>query len=172
MPTFTLIGSPVTVGAGGASSIDFTSIPSTYTDLVLKVSARSNTSSTLDTMLMYLNNNQSITYSWRFLRGDGSGASSSNSTSATGVFTGLIDAANNTASVFANSEIYIPNYLSTNNKSISVDSVHEQNGTTAYSELIAGLAPLTSAINRVTLVLASGSFVQYSTAYLYGVSNA
>ena len=38
--TYTLISS-VTVGSGGAASIEFTSIPSTYTDLVLKLSARS-----------------------------------------------------------------------------------------------------------------------------------
>ena len=37
--TFQLISS-TTVGAGGASSIDFTSIPSTYTDLVIKWSGR------------------------------------------------------------------------------------------------------------------------------------
>ena len=38
--TFTLIASS-TVGAGGASSIDFTSIPSTFTDLCLEASLRS-----------------------------------------------------------------------------------------------------------------------------------
>ena len=37
--TFTKIAS-VTVGSGGASSIDFTSIPSTYTDLCVKLSTR------------------------------------------------------------------------------------------------------------------------------------
>ena len=37
--TYTLISS-VTVGAGGASSIDFTSIPATYTDLLVKFSLR------------------------------------------------------------------------------------------------------------------------------------
>ena len=33
--TYTLISS-VTVGSGGAANIEFTSIPSTYTDLLLK----------------------------------------------------------------------------------------------------------------------------------------
>ena len=40
MATFTKIAS-ATVGSGGASSIEFTSIPSTYTDLVIKLSMRS-----------------------------------------------------------------------------------------------------------------------------------
>jgi hypothetical protein len=39
--TYTAIKT-VTVGSGGAANIDFTSIPQTYTDLVLKVSARMN----------------------------------------------------------------------------------------------------------------------------------
>ena len=37
--TFTQIAS-VTVGSGGAASIDFTSIPSTYTDLCIKTSIK------------------------------------------------------------------------------------------------------------------------------------
>jgi hypothetical protein len=35
----------VEVGSGGAADIEFTSIPGTYTDLVVKVSARSTSSS-------------------------------------------------------------------------------------------------------------------------------
>ena len=37
MATFTQIGSAVVVGSGGAATIDFTSIPSTYTDLLIKL---------------------------------------------------------------------------------------------------------------------------------------
>ena len=44
----------VTVGSGGASSIDFTSIPQTYTDLVIKTSARNTSTSTT----MYLEFNE------------------------------------------------------------------------------------------------------------------
>ena len=34
----------VTVGSGGAANITFSNIPQTYTDLVIKISARSNRS--------------------------------------------------------------------------------------------------------------------------------
>ena len=37
--TFTKIAS-VSVGSGGAATMSFTSIPSTYTDIVVKLSAR------------------------------------------------------------------------------------------------------------------------------------
>ena len=154
-----------------AASVTFDNLPTSgYTDLKIVASARGTSSSTLDVMQMYFNGNQSITYSWRFLRGDGSSATSSSSTSANGVFVGLTDAANNTASTFSNTEIYIPNYRSTSNKSISVDSVHEQNGTTAYTELIAGLAPLTSAITSATIFPSGASFVANSTFSLYGIA--
>ena len=56
--TFTLIASS-TVGAGGASSIDFTSIPSTYTDLCLKVSARSTATDTNVNMYVKFNGSTS-----------------------------------------------------------------------------------------------------------------
>ena len=54
--TFTLIASS-TVGAGGASSIDFTSIPSTYTDLVIKASLRSDRNTGSATYLTITFNN-------------------------------------------------------------------------------------------------------------------
>ena len=49
--TYTLISS-VTVGSGGASSIDFTSIPATYTDLCLVWSGRS-AGSDVDTKITF-----------------------------------------------------------------------------------------------------------------------
>jgi hypothetical protein len=75
-----------------------------------------------------------------------------------------------TASSFSSGEIYIPNYAGSTNKSYSIDSVTEQNATGALAELIAGLWSQTAAITQITL--SSSNFQQYSTAYLYGVSNA
>jgi hypothetical protein len=78
-----------------------------------------------------------------------------------------------TASVFGDTEIYFPNYASANLKAYSVNSVTEHNGTTAYINIIAGSWSGTSAINRITVSPALGtSFMQHSSAYLYGISNA
>ena len=57
--TYVQIGSTVTVGVSGAASIDFSSIPSTYTDLVLKVSGRSNRVDTVDTIVVKPNGSTS-----------------------------------------------------------------------------------------------------------------
>lgn len=170
MATYTLISS-VTVGSGGAASIDFTSIPATYTDLVLKLSTRSTSTDPARASVLYTMkfNNTSTTYTGRTLRGNGTIASSFS-----GGFYGYTAASNFTASTFDNTDIYIPNYAGSNQKSFSIDNSDEQNVATYDSilALIAGLWDGTSAINRITFTLGYGNFAQYSSIYLYGISNA
>lgn len=167
MATFTQIGSAVTVGSGGAASIDFSSIPSTYTDLVLKVSLR--LSAAADWCSMTLNGS-SANFSGRELYGSGSSAASYTRT--TNQFIVLANQSGYTASTFSNGEFYFPNYAGSTNKSFSVDQVQETNATAANMMLDAFLWSNTAAINQITITPSAGSFVQYSTAYLYGVSNA
>jgi hypothetical protein len=169
--TYTLISS-VTVGAGGAANIDFTSIPQTYTDLLLKVSARSTAAPgvAVDNLLAQYNGVTSSSYSEKGLGGNGSTAYSQ-SYSRTVVGFGLLNSSNSTANTFGNSEIYIPNYAGSNNKSSSADGVTENNATASWVEMDAGLFSNTAAITSIKLSC-SGNFVQYSTAYLYGISNA
>jgi len=166
--TFELIASS-TVGAGGASSIDFTSIPSTYTDLVLKVSARGSAGGPNGLFIAF--NGSTSNFTGKYLQGAGTGTPSSSSLAR---YIGTEVAPTFTANTFGNAEVYIPNYASSNNKSFSADAVSENNATEAYATLAAGLWSITTAINQVTLTISSGSsnFVQYSTAYLYGVKNA
>ena len=173
--TFELIASS-TVGAGGALTIDFSSIPSTFTDLCVLVSAR-NALDVQGDMGLRLNANSGANYSRRTLLGTGTGAASGSSSGDTlltraGVATGT----DCTASTFCNSTIYIPNYAGSTNKSISIDSVTENNATLAYAQMVAGLWSQTAAINQITLYVNSANllntFAQYSTAYLYGVKNA
>lgn len=174
--TFELIASS-TVGSGGASSIDFTSIPSTYTDLVVKCSLRDGISGSAQTaLLVYFNtDNGTSSYDYKTLRGSGSAASSFGGSGYAGCYAGQYDGNTATSSTFSSTEIYIPNYAGSQKKSLSIDSVQENNATAAFAELIAGLwsaAGGTAAINAVHVVPQVGNFVQYSTAYLYGVKNA
>ena len=165
--TFELIASS-TVGAGGAASIDFTSIPSTYTDLCLQISLRTTAASTFYTTYMALNNS-SASFSGIILGGTGSAATTGTTTQSVGPVGG----GGTTASTFTNGSIYIPNYASSNYKSYSWDTVLENNATAARTYMGAGLWSNTAAINRITLsVDTSDNFAQYSTAYLYGVKNA
>jgi len=166
--TFELISS-VTVGAGGAASITFSSIASTYTDLCLKLSARATGTGTAKSVLISYNGSTS-SFTSRFLEGNGSSAASYTSPAQ---FIGNFTGGGATASTFGSLEIYVPNYAGSANKSASSDAVTENNATGAYSDLTASLWSNTAAITSITLTPETGfNFDQYSTAYLYGVKNA
>ncbi len=166
----TLISS-VTVGAGGASTINFTSIPTdgTYTDLCVLVSGRSTDAN------MYLgikfNNSATSDYSRLFLFADGSSPQSGSVTGATSMTaSGLNNRSDQTANTFGSTQYYIPNYALTRAKSVSADAVTENNSATSYLVISAGLRTTTDAITSITLTPGYGNFAQYSTAYLYGLT--
>lgn len=164
--TFTLIEAKTL--STTAVSVTFTSIPSTYTDLVLKISARNNENSTAAGNYYTIGFNGSTTsYSNRFLRGDGSAASSGSFAQYAGNSTNVL----NTSGTFSNDEIYIPNYAGSTNKTYSSDSVVENNATAAFATLNAGLWSDTTAITSIKIESGGGSwsFVAGSTFYLYGI---
>jgi hypothetical protein len=168
--TFELIQA-YTVGSGGQSSIDFNTIPSTYTDLCFKISVRITRSGYVGDILNISFNGASTSESSRRIEGAGSGSATSASNALLLAYQGSTTDA--TASTFGNGELYIPNYAGSTNKSASNDGVSENNGTTAYAGLTANLWSSTAAINQVTFTPDGGSnFVQYSTIYCYGVKNA
>lgn len=174
--TFQLIASS-TVGSGGAASIDFTSIPSTYTDLCVKYSLRSNsTSGNFEYVLMRFNGSSASNYTSRSLGSAGSSVYSGTRASQTELWTGTssfgANDANDTANTFGNGELYIPNYLSSNAKSVSVDAVSEQNATGNNMGISAGIWSLTSAITSISIFPLSGSWVQHSSISLYGIKNS
>jgi hypothetical protein len=171
--TFVKIAS-VSVGSGGAANIDFTSIPSTYTDLCIKVSARTNGSTANNWQSGALTFNGSTSgYSGILLAGRGDlSAVSITSTTSNIEFAFYSSDAGTTASTFASNDIYVPNYAGSNNKSVSSDIAEEDNAARALAGICAGLWSNSAAINRVTLTSNNGSFVQYSTATLYGIKNS
>jgi hypothetical protein len=168
MPNTFIKIAAVTVGSGGASSIDFTSIPSTYTDLCVKISARGTSSFASNGHFYAITlNNLTSNRTQRFLQGDGSGTASGSSSS----FTSYMDPSDYTASTFANNEMYITNYAGSTNKSMSLDVVTENNATASFAAFYAQLWSNAAAIDRVTLTPNAGNFAQYSTAILYGIKN-
>lgn len=163
----------VTVGSGGAANIILSSIPATYDDLALHVSARSTrTPSVVDSVIPYFNTDTaSLTnYTMRTAYAAGSGTPVSDTIKRGG----LISTNGATTSTFGSIFFYIPNYRVNANKSVSIDGVSENNATEAYTGLTAMVWASTEAITTITLVMeASGSnFVQHSTATLYGISKS
>jgi hypothetical protein len=169
--TYTLIQA-VTVGSGGAANIEFTSIPATYTDLVVLTSLRGTASAVSVSGQLQFNSSTSG-YGLKYLTGSGTSASSGDFGATTSlIYLGDIPAATGTTSTFANVLVYVPNYAGSNNKSISVDGVEERNNAAAYATLVAAKWDNASAITSVKLYPSSANWVQYSTAYLYGISSS
>jgi len=160
--TMTLV-STVTVGAGGAASIEWTGIPGSATDLLLVVSARSSSTSQYFTLRL---NGSTANFSQKDLSGNGSTAASSGDTA---VSVGAVQSGY-TANTFSNTSLYIPNYAGSTNKSISVDYVSENNATATFMNIQAGLWSNTAAITTLTIAHSSQTFVQYSTASLYTIT--
>jgi len=172
--TYTLIASS-TVGSGGAASIDFTSIPQTYTDLKLVVSARAVANGDTFSHLKITFNGSTTGYTNKRITSNGSSAGSGSDGTDSIYQKYGINGSASTASTFGNLEIYIPNYTSSNNKSTSSDSVTENNATEAWTDLNAGLLSNTAAITSIKLQTTYASvenFAQYTTAYLYGIKNS
>ena len=162
--TYTLIEAKTL--SSSTASVTFSTIPATYTDLLVKISARNTAASGL---VYYSFNGNASSRTARLLYGDGSAASSVTYNN-TDPRVMIMNESGYTASSFSNGEMYIPNYTGSNNKSWSSDSVQETNATTAYSYLLAGLWSNTAAITSITFSTFTGNFAANSTFYLYGVA--
>jgi hypothetical protein len=158
--------STVTVGNGGVSSISFTGIPQTYTDLIISLSTRASAAS--DSVGLRFNGDSSSNYPYRYILGNGATVSASAATT-TYTLGGRQPESTFTANTFGSAFFYIPNYTSSNYKSVSIEGVSENNATTAMAQLTGALWNNTSPISSILIVPGSGNFVQYSTATLYGI---
>ena len=160
--------STVTVGSGGAASIQFTNIPQTGKDLLVLVSGRTNTNSSTGSIVMDLNGNTTnANYPMKAMTGTGSSILNDGSAQRTPI---EIAGNTSTANTFGNGLAYISNYTSTTNKSISVDSVGENNATSARQTILAASFTTSSAITSITLNGAGDTIAQHSTASLYIIS--
>lgn len=160
--------STVTVGAGGAASIQFTGIPATGKDLLLLCSLRDTNAAIVSSSIIQFNSDTSAgNYSDRSLIGTGSSVLSV-SMSYGFSYTPGADATSNT---FSNLSYYVSNYASTVAKSGSMDSVQEHNDTSGRQFLQGTRWSGTSAITSMQIRPNNASnFAQHSTASLYLIS--
>ena len=148
-----------------AASIEFTSIPQTFTDLVVWVSTRDTTGSVTSGISI---NGSFLNLSSRLLQGVGSGTPSSSSSSGIDVITA---SSSRTANTFSSGQIYIPNYASTTtSKSLSIDSTEENNATESFMRITAGLYSSNTAITSLAITSGGGTFAIGSTISLYGIT--
>lgn len=163
--TYTLIEAKTLASA--TASVTFTTIPQTYTDLLLRVSLRSSTANF--PLFLVFNSSSPINVSSKFLEGSGSAASSYSDSSGLAGYTAR---STQTADTFGSGDIYIPNYTSSNAKSFSSDTLNENNATEAYMAMAALLWTGTAAITQIEVKKLLEDFVTNSTFYLYGIKNS
>jgi len=159
--------STVTVGSGGASSINFIDIPQNYTDLNVLLSARSNTGGAFAGLIVAFNGSAAgYTLTWF---GDANGAAATYTYSAFGYnHIAYIPGSAATANSFGSVTFTMPDYTSSHAKAVNVDGANANNATTIYQGFSIGSWSGTAPITSLSFTTA-GSFVQYSTATLYGI---
>lgn len=167
--TYTLISSNVLTGS--AASVTFSSIPSTYTDLVLRMSIR-DTQASVDTAYNIKINGATTSQSGTSLYGTGSAAASARQTS------GPVDfnresGASATANTFGSIELYIPSYTASQNKPIGNFGAAETNATAVQMGVNAALWSNTAAITSLEILSSyATNWAAGSSFYLYGIKNA
>ena len=160
----------VTVGSGGASSIEFTSIPGTYQHLQVRIVGRSSKSDTLDFGKLQINSDTGSNYRYHYLLGNGSAASAGGS-SGTYIDTGYISASTSTAGLMGAFVIDILDYASTSKNTVTrLFGGADRNGE-GYANIYSGLWVNTDAVTSLKFFPggASTSWQQHSTAALYGI---
>ena len=156
-----------TVGSGGAASVTFSNIPQTYTDLKVVYTVRSSNTNPSNTIDLSFNGSTSG-FTNRYLQAPGPSSGSNFAR-----FSGAQNSSSETANTFSNGEIYIPNYTGSNNKSYSADWVYENNSSSGYGVgFVADLWSNTAAITSIGITGYAGNFVEFTTFYLYGISNS
>jgi hypothetical protein len=155
----------VTVGAGGASTITFSSIPSTYTHLQIRSFIKG--SSNDQDIWVNFNGDTTSNYSQHRLYGDGASAVSGGLASGSKIE--YFGRSGSGTSVFGPSIVDILDYKDTNKfKTIRSLTGWDNNGS-GFVMFTSGNWRLTSAITSMVITPQSGTFAQYSSFALYGI---
>ena len=159
--------------SGSTGTVTFSSIPSTYKALQLRLMVRCGRSSTVDQLRLQLNGDTGTNYTRHLLTGTGAAATASGTTAATSINLLNIPAASATADIFGTAIIDIQDYQSTS-KNTTIRYVNGQDtngGGNIY--LGSGLWVNTAAVTSIYLEpLNVANFASGSTFSLYGIKGA
>ena len=163
-----------TVSSGSAVSVEFTSIPNTYTHLQIRgISRSANANQGLDDILLTFNSDSGSNYARHSIYGDGSVTGAAASSSTTFINVGSGPRNNSTASTFGACIIDILDYTSTNkNKTVRSLFGTDLYGTSTGNgqvRLASGVWLNTNAITSIKLTAENTGFTQHSSFALYGI---
>jgi len=165
----------VTVGAGGANPITFSSIPSTYTHLQLRYSARTERAVFgIDGMNLSFNGVAGTSYSRHDIRADGGAASAGNTVSGSSIDINYASLGTTAVGAPGVGIIDILDYANTSkNKTVRILCGTDLNGSPSAIpgavQFVSGSFMSTSAISSITFVPQLAAFAQYTSFALYGI---
>lgn len=162
--TYTLIASN-TLGSA-TNTVTLSSIPATYTDLILVYSGRGSGAGSNAGVGLRFNSDTGSNYSRTYLDGDGSTASSGRNTSMSSIYCGNVPDGGVAAGTFDGGIIHIMDYANTTTYKTQIIRSGPVN---LRTDAIVSLWRSTSAINSITFVNLDNNFVAGSTFKLYGI---
>jgi hypothetical protein len=151
--------STTTLGSA-AASVSLTSIPSTYTDLVLVLQG---TSTVDDTIMMQFNSDTGSNYSWTQMGADSIGVFSSRASSVASIRIGYGTTSQGS---------HIAQIMNYSNATTYKTNLSRSNSAAAGVRAIVGLWRNTNAITSITVIQTGGSFSTGFTFTLYGIKAA
>jgi hypothetical protein len=168
-PTYTLIkGETLT---SSTTSYSFTAIPSTFTDLVLRVSHRVSSANPINGYNLRFNSDSSTIYSYIYAANRDGAIDYNYGSGADAVGNAIVNGGTSTANTFTSFELYLPNYTSTISKQFSYVQAIENNSASSNDvQFDAGLYRNTSAITSISF--SNATFVTGSSFYLYGIKSS
>ena len=150
----------VTIGSGGASTASFSSIPSTYQHLQIRIFAKTADAGSFGSASMSINGGAGEA------RHDIYGTGSSVGVSGiSGSFITYIGA----SAQFGSAVVDIFDYADTNKAKTSRGFGGTDNNGSGLIAMTSGLEISTTAISSLTFTSSSGNFAQYSSFALYGI---
>jgi hypothetical protein len=159
-----------------AASITFSSIPATYTDLMVKGVLRSSAGGAVDDLIVQANGLTTSVYNRSAIRDDGATSSGdSPATAETAInLNNAINGNGSTASIFGYVEFYFTNYATSNvNKAGYALTGQESSTTTKYIGFHGFSITTASAISSLLFKpTGSNNFLTYSSLYLYGIKKS
>jgi hypothetical protein len=167
--TYTLIEAQTL--ASSASTITFSSIPATYTDLVFKISIRVSSANPINSYTFRFNSDSSLIYSSNYIANRNGAVDVNMDSGSSALGNAIVNGGTSTTNTFTSFEMYMPNYTSTTSKPFSVNAAVENNSATSNDlRADAGLYRNTTAITSINL--SGATFVTGSSFYLYGIKSS
>ncbi len=167
--TFNLIQT-FDAAVGGSAYADFTSIPSTYTDLVFIVSSRN---TDVYNEIHWLINGQTSGYSFQYFQARGTTPVNSFSNGGGSTIQGTVQSnSNSAASQFGAGFIYVPYYQNGNIKKIVQSHSMQAKSTDFLVSWSSGANAQTTTISSMRAQSSIGNLAEGTKISLYGIKDA